>query len=150
MLNHKSIVLFMNRMNLGYTVLGLRSQMGMMYFEFIEHWVGWFFVIGFLFAIILSFRVFFVSRRLRSGSMSGISRPLQELSFITIFPLTLAAFGFLMAAFHFFRCPVCGSPAGLCGKELVPAIIFSDIGLICMILAWVLVEKKLKQFKMIN
>lgn len=123
----------------------------MMYFDFIDHWSGWFFVIGFLFAIILIFKVYFVSEKLKSGSISGISKPLQELSIIVvIFPLALVALGLLTTAYHFFRCSVCGSLEGMCGKELIPVIIFSDIGLMSLILAWAFVEKRLKQFKMIQ
>jgi len=121
----------------------------MMNFDYIAHWSGWIYIVGALLAIALSCRIYMVSRRLKRGSMAGISRVLQCFVIAIIFPLVLLACGFLISAYHFFRCAACGTLAGMCGKELIPSAVLIDAGLVGFILAWAYLERALRAYKMI-
>ena len=123
--------------------------MNIMSFDYIANWSGWIYLFGAFLALAMCIRIIVVSKRLKKGSMIGISRPFMKLSLSIGITLALIAIGFSISAYHFFKCSMCGSLAGTCGKELIPSAIIVDIGLVGLIVNWIFVEQMLKVYKMI-
>ncbi len=121
-----------------------------LFFDPVTHWGAWLWILGTTLAVLLSIRIYYTSQKFKLGAIAEFSKPFQTLLFGSIVvPLVLMAIGFLIFAYHFFRCHMCGTIGGICGAELIWGAIVIDIGLISLAISWIYIEKIFKSYKMI-